>query len=331
MARSEAGGGGSTRRTVLIAGAANVIVAVAKLAAGLLTGSSAMLAAGGPLRGRHPQPGVPAHVAAPGEPPGRRAGTRSATARNATSGRCWPRSAFHVGRGLLGLRGAAHPTPRWAATRSRSPTSCWARRSSRRASRSCGPTTRSAAKPAAATHKLIEHVRSPRHRGEDGPVRGQHRRGRPGAGRREGCCCSSLPGRPSGTAGPRSRSGRAPGRGGRAARPGQQRAADRSSPPIRASCRSSETRSPARPASTPLLDLLTMHLGPDHLDRRRPGGARRRDQRRPGGGPRRRDRPAARREASGGPARVHRSHADRARPGPSVADADVAGAVRQLT
>ena len=44
MARSEAGGGGSTRRTVLIAGAANVIVAVAKLAAGLLTGSSAMLA-----------------------------------------------------------------------------------------------------------------------------------------------------------------------------------------------------------------------------------------------------------------------------------------------
>ena len=42
MARSEAGG--STRRTVLIAGAANVIVAVAKLAAGLLTGSSAMLA-----------------------------------------------------------------------------------------------------------------------------------------------------------------------------------------------------------------------------------------------------------------------------------------------
>src|ERR1700677_2640626 len=44
VARSEAGGGGSTRRTVLIAGAANVIVAVAKLAAGLLTGSSAMLA-----------------------------------------------------------------------------------------------------------------------------------------------------------------------------------------------------------------------------------------------------------------------------------------------
>ena len=42
MARSAAGG--STRRTVLIAGAANVIVAVAKLAAGLLTGSSAMLA-----------------------------------------------------------------------------------------------------------------------------------------------------------------------------------------------------------------------------------------------------------------------------------------------
>jgi cation diffusion facilitator family transporter len=36
--------GESTRRTVLIAGAANVIVAVAKLAAGLLTGSSAMLA-----------------------------------------------------------------------------------------------------------------------------------------------------------------------------------------------------------------------------------------------------------------------------------------------
>ncbi len=42
MAKSEAGG--STRRTVLIAGGANVIVAAAKLAAGLLTGSSAMLA-----------------------------------------------------------------------------------------------------------------------------------------------------------------------------------------------------------------------------------------------------------------------------------------------
>jgi cation diffusion facilitator family transporter len=34
----------STRRTVLVAGAANVVVGVAKLAAGLLTGSSAMLA-----------------------------------------------------------------------------------------------------------------------------------------------------------------------------------------------------------------------------------------------------------------------------------------------
>jgi cation diffusion facilitator family transporter len=34
----------STRRTVLVAGAANVVVAVAKLAAGLMTGSSAMLA-----------------------------------------------------------------------------------------------------------------------------------------------------------------------------------------------------------------------------------------------------------------------------------------------
>lgn len=42
MARSETGG--STRRTVLIAGGANLIVAVAKLAAGLLSGSSAMLA-----------------------------------------------------------------------------------------------------------------------------------------------------------------------------------------------------------------------------------------------------------------------------------------------
>jgi cation diffusion facilitator family transporter len=42
VAKSEAGG--STRRTVLIAGGANVIVAAAKLAAGLLTGSSAMLA-----------------------------------------------------------------------------------------------------------------------------------------------------------------------------------------------------------------------------------------------------------------------------------------------
>jgi cation diffusion facilitator family transporter len=43
MARS-AGGSRSTRRTVLVAGAANVVVAVAKLAAGLMTGSSAMLA-----------------------------------------------------------------------------------------------------------------------------------------------------------------------------------------------------------------------------------------------------------------------------------------------
>ena len=45
MART--GAGGSTRRTVLIAGGANVIVAAAKLAAGLLTGSSALLAAFG--------------------------------------------------------------------------------------------------------------------------------------------------------------------------------------------------------------------------------------------------------------------------------------------
>jgi divalent metal cation (Fe/Co/Zn/Cd) transporter len=36
--------GKSTRRTVLVAGAANVVVAVAKLAAGVITGSSAMLA-----------------------------------------------------------------------------------------------------------------------------------------------------------------------------------------------------------------------------------------------------------------------------------------------
>jgi divalent metal cation (Fe/Co/Zn/Cd) transporter len=34
----------STRRTVLIAGAANIVVAVAKLVAGLMTGSSGMLA-----------------------------------------------------------------------------------------------------------------------------------------------------------------------------------------------------------------------------------------------------------------------------------------------
>jgi cation diffusion facilitator family transporter len=43
MTRSPAGSK-STRRTVLVAGAANVVVAVAKLAAGLMTGSSAMLA-----------------------------------------------------------------------------------------------------------------------------------------------------------------------------------------------------------------------------------------------------------------------------------------------
>ena len=38
------GGGGETRRTVLIAGAANLFVAVIKAIAGVLTGSSAMLA-----------------------------------------------------------------------------------------------------------------------------------------------------------------------------------------------------------------------------------------------------------------------------------------------
>jgi cation diffusion facilitator family transporter len=43
MTRS-GGGSASTRRTVLVAGAANVVVTVAKLAAGLMTGSSAMLA-----------------------------------------------------------------------------------------------------------------------------------------------------------------------------------------------------------------------------------------------------------------------------------------------
>jgi divalent metal cation (Fe/Co/Zn/Cd) transporter len=37
-------GSRSTRRTVLVAGAANVVVAAAKLTAGLMTGSSAMLA-----------------------------------------------------------------------------------------------------------------------------------------------------------------------------------------------------------------------------------------------------------------------------------------------
>ena len=41
---ADSGQSASTRRTVLIAGTANVIVAAAKLAAGLLTGSSAMLA-----------------------------------------------------------------------------------------------------------------------------------------------------------------------------------------------------------------------------------------------------------------------------------------------
>jgi divalent metal cation (Fe/Co/Zn/Cd) transporter len=43
MTRSAAGSR-STHRTVLVAGAANVVVAAAKLAAGLMTGSSAMLA-----------------------------------------------------------------------------------------------------------------------------------------------------------------------------------------------------------------------------------------------------------------------------------------------
>jgi Cation efflux family len=42
--RMKSGARRSTRRTVLIAGAANIFVAVIKLAAGLMTGSSAMLA-----------------------------------------------------------------------------------------------------------------------------------------------------------------------------------------------------------------------------------------------------------------------------------------------
>jgi cation diffusion facilitator family transporter len=42
--RGQANGGGETKRTVLIAGAANLVVAVIKAVAGVLTGSSAMLA-----------------------------------------------------------------------------------------------------------------------------------------------------------------------------------------------------------------------------------------------------------------------------------------------
>jgi Co/Zn/Cd efflux system component len=53
-----------------------------------------------------------------------------------------------------------------------------------------------------------------------------------------------------------------------------------------------------------LLDLRTMHLGPDHLIVAAQGGVRRRDQRRPGRGRRRRRRPATRRAAHAHPARL---------------------------
>ena len=78
----------ATHRTVIIAGAANIVVGLAKLAAGIISGSSAMLAEA-------------AHSAADtlnqvflltslhqAERPAD-ATTRSATVKTGTSGRCW--------------------------------------------------------------------------------------------------------------------------------------------------------------------------------------------------------------------------------------------------
>ena len=117
MARSEAGGGGSTRRTVLIAGGANVFVAVVKLAAGLLTGSSAMLAeAAHSVADTLNQAFLLTSVHRANAPP--TSGTRSATARSATSGRCWPPSASSSpGAGFSVFEGLLAAPPREAATR----------------------------------------------------------------------------------------------------------------------------------------------------------------------------------------------------------------------
>jgi divalent metal cation (Fe/Co/Zn/Cd) transporter len=77
----------STRRTVLIAGAANLFVGVIKLAAGILVGSSAMLAeAAHSAADRLNQAFLLTSLHRGGARP--TAGTRSATFRTATSGRC---------------------------------------------------------------------------------------------------------------------------------------------------------------------------------------------------------------------------------------------------
>ena len=60
------------------------------------------------------------------------------------------------------------------------------------------------------------------------------------------------------------------------------------------------------PGVDALVELLTMHLGPDQSPRRGPGGLQRRHHRRRGGGPGQQDRPAAGRAAERDPARLHR-------------------------
>ena len=84
-------GSGDTKRTVIIAGAANIVVAVIKAVAGVLTGSSAMLAeAAHSVADTLNQAFLLTSIFRSSARPTR--STRSATARNAISGPCWPRS-----------------------------------------------------------------------------------------------------------------------------------------------------------------------------------------------------------------------------------------------
>ncbi len=84
-------GSGETKRTVIVAGAANIVVAIIKAIAGVLTGSSAMLAeAAHSVADTLNQVFLLTSIFKSSRWPTR--STPSATGRNATSGRCSPRS-----------------------------------------------------------------------------------------------------------------------------------------------------------------------------------------------------------------------------------------------
>ena len=98
--------------TVLVAGAANLLIAAAKLVAGLVSGSSAMLSEAAHSFGdTMNQVFLMAALRKSRKPPD--AGTRSATAWSATSGRCWRRwGSSSSERGSRRTRGSGADHPR---------------------------------------------------------------------------------------------------------------------------------------------------------------------------------------------------------------------------